>query len=65
MELALNCILKMDERRVVRQVLLNCVKPTPESILGDIIDTDVQATISLAKDIIEWNKNRPSKHCYR
>ncbi len=53
----------MDERRLVRQVLLNCVKPTPKSMLGDLIETDVQAAISLAEDIIEWNENRPSKHC--
>ncbi len=45
-------ILRMDERRTVRQVLLNCVKPTLESILGDLIDKDINKAISLAKDRI-------------
>ncbi len=40
--------------RTVRQVLLNCVKPTPESIFGDQINIDVNAAINLAKDRIEW-----------
>ncbi len=56
-------ILRMNERRTVRQVLLNCVKPTPKSIFGDLIDLDVNEAISLAKDRIEWKKNRPSKRC--
>ncbi len=47
-------ILRMDEGRIVRQVLLNCVKPTQESILVDLIDKDVNTTFSLAKDRIEW-----------
>ncbi len=32
--------------------LLNCVKPILESILGDLIDKDVNKAISLAKDRI-------------
>ncbi len=44
-------------------VLLHCVKPTPESIFGDLIDTDVDKAISLAKDRVEWKRNRPSKLC--
>ncbi len=57
----LGTMFRMDERGLVRLVLLKCVKPTPESIFGDLIDTDVQAAISLAKARIKWNKNRPSK----
>ncbi len=34
-------ILRMEERQTVRQVLLNCVKPTQESILGDLNGKDV------------------------
>ncbi len=56
-------ILRMDERRTVRQILLNCVKPTPVSIFGGLIDIGVNEAISLAKDRIEWKKNRPSKRC--
>ncbi len=39
-------ILRMDDRRTVRQVLLNCVKPTQESILGDLNGKDVNAAIA-------------------
>ncbi len=31
----------------------------PLSIFGDLIDKDVNTAISLAKDRIEWKKNRP------
>ncbi len=41
-------------------VLLNCVKPTPESIFGDLIDAEMNVAISFAKVRIEWKKNRPS-----
>ncbi len=40
----------------VRQVLLNCVKPTQELILGDLNVKDVNAAISLARDRIGWKK---------
>ncbi len=56
-------ILRMDERRTVRQVLLNCVKPTQESILGDLNGKDVNAAIAWAMDRIEWKKLRPSNSC--
>ncbi len=56
-------ILRMDERQTVHQVLLNYVKPTPESIFGDLLDLDVNEAISLAKVTIEWKKNRLSKRC--
>ncbi len=49
----------MDERRTVRQVLLRCLKPTPESIFGELIDLDVNEMISLAKDGIEWKRVGP------
>ncbi len=51
--------LKLNERRTVSQILLMRVKSTPESVFGDLIDADVNAAISLAKDRIEWKKNRP------
>ncbi len=50
-------ILRMDERQTTRQVLLNCVKPTLESIFGGLFDPDVVcAAINLAKDRMEWGK---------
>ncbi len=51
-------ILRMDERRTVRQVLLNWVKP--ESILRDLVDADLNTVIGLAKGRIEWKMNMPS-----
>ncbi len=51
------------ESRTVRQVLLNWVKPTQESILGDLNGKDVNTAISLARDRIEWKKLRPSNRC--
>ncbi len=48
----LGYILRMDERRLVRQMLLSCVKPTPEPAFGDLIDPDINAAIGLANDRI-------------
>ncbi len=56
-------ILRMEGHRLTRQVLLQCVKPTPESILGDISGLEIQAAINLAKEREEWKKNRPSRRC--
>ncbi len=53
--------LTMDERRLVLQALLKCIKPTPESIIGDVVYSDIQAVIDLARDRIEWKNNRPLK----
>ncbi len=44
--------LRMGERRLVRQMLLDCVNPTPESVSGDIIDQGVNAAISIANNRI-------------
>ncbi len=49
----------MDERRTVRQVLLNCVKLTQESILGDQNDKHVNTATSLARDRIERKRSGP------
>lgn len=46
----------MDEQRMVRQVLLNCVKPKSESIFDDLIDPDENDAISRANDRIDWEK---------
>ncbi len=49
-------ILLMDVRRTVRQMLPDCVKPTPKSIFGYLIDPDVDAAIILGKDRIAWKR---------
>ncbi len=60
----LGYIIRMAERLTARQILLNCGKPTLESIFGDLIDPDISAAINLAKDGTEWKKKRPSKRCW-
>ncbi len=47
-------ILRMEEHRLVCRVLLLCVKPTTESIYGDVPDLDVAAVIRPARERIEW-----------
>ncbi len=45
------------------RVLLQCVKPTTESILDDVLELEIEAAINLAKERVEWKKNRPSRQC--
>ncbi len=49
-------IVRMEGHRLTRQVLLQCAKPTPESILGDISGLETQAAINIAKERVEWKK---------
>ncbi len=49
-------VLRTDERPLVRQVLLKCIKPAAESISGDLIESEVPAAMTLAQDRIEWKK---------
>ncbi len=53
-------ILRMERHRLTR---LQCIKPTPESILGDVSGPEIQAEINTAKERVEWKKNRPSRRC--
>ncbi len=39
----------MEGNRTVRKILLSCVKPTPESIFGDVPDLDITKAILDAK----------------
>ncbi len=52
-----------DPKGTPRRQGRHCVMPTPDSTFGDLIDLDVNATIRLVKDRLEWKKNRPSKRC--
>ncbi len=54
--------LRLEEHRVIRQVLMNCVKPTPDSIFGDP-DLDSRKAAELAADREKWKILRPSKRC--
>ncbi len=42
-------VLRMDEDRLVRKVLLNCVQPT-KALYGDIPDLDVERAIEIAQE---------------
>ncbi len=42
------CILRMDERRTVRQVLLQCVKP---SLFGDVPDLNIDKALNISLTI--------------
>ncbi len=49
-------ILRMDERRVTRQVPLQCVKTAPESLFRDVPDLNVYTAINLAISRVEWKE---------
>ncbi len=51
----------MEEHRPARQVLLQCVKPTPESVFGDLPGLEVQVAINVAKNKLEWKRIGPSR----
>ncbi len=53
----------MDGRRTARQVLLQCVKPTAESLFGVVPDLNIDKALIIAKNRIEWKNLRPSKRC--
>ncbi len=44
-------ILRMEVHRLTRQVLLQCVIPTPESILDDVSALEMQAAINRGRKI--------------
>ncbi len=56
-------VLLMEEHRLLRQVLLTCVKPTSVSILADIPSLDIRAAIRIAADRVEWKRLGPSRRC--
>ncbi len=56
-------ILRLEEHRVIRRVLMNCVKPTTDSLFGDVPDLDSGKAAEIAKDREEWKSLRPSKCC--
>ncbi len=56
-------ILRLEVHRVIRRVLMNCVRPTPDSLFGDVPDRDSRKAAEIAKDREKWKSLRPSKHC--
>ncbi len=49
------------ESRQVRKILLSCVKPTPESIFGDVPDLNITKAILDAKKLKKWKKTEAFK----
>ncbi len=56
-------ILRLEEHRVIRRVLMNCVRTTPDSLFGDVPDLDSRKAAEIAKDIGKSKSLRPSKRC--
>ncbi len=42
---------------------MNCVRPTPDSLFGDVPDLDSRKAAEIAKDREKWKSIRPSKRC--
>ncbi len=43
-------VLSMPEHRLLRKVLLNCVKPTHETIFADVPSLSIENTTEMSKD---------------
>ncbi len=56
-------VLRMPEHRLVRQVLLNCVKPTHETIFADVPNLSIENATKMSKDRKLWSSNKPSLRC--
>ncbi len=53
-------VLRMPEHRLVRQVLLNCIKPTHETLFADVPNLSIENATKMSKDGKLWSSNRPS-----
>ncbi len=56
-------VLRMPEHRLVRKVLLLCVKPTYETLFADIPNLSIENATEMSKDRKLWSSNRPSLLC--
>ncbi len=56
-------VLRMPEHRLVRQVLLNCVRPTHETLFADVPNLSIENATKMSKDRELWSSNRPSLRC--
>ncbi len=48
------------DNRLVRKVLLNCVKPTHETLYADVPNLGIENATKMSKDRKLWSNNRPS-----
>ncbi len=53
-------VLRMAEHRLVRQVLLNCVKTTHETLFADVPNLSIENATKMSKDRKLWRSNRLS-----
>ncbi len=53
-------VLRIPEHRLVRQVLLNCVKP---ALLADVLNLCIENATKMSKDRKLWSCDRPSLRC--
>ncbi len=53
----------MPEHCLVRQVLLNCVKPTHDTLFADVPNLSIENATKMSKDRKLWSSNRPSLRC--
>ncbi len=44
---------------LVRQVLLNCVRPTHETLFADVPNLSIENATKMSKDRKLWSSNRP------
>ncbi len=58
-------ILRLEEHRVMRQVHMKWVRPTPDSLFDGALDVDVRKASEIATDREKWKSLRPSKVCFR
>ncbi len=45
------------------QVLTNCVRPTPDSLFGDVPDLYITKASEIETDRENWKRLRPTKRC--
>ncbi len=52
-------VLRTPEYCLVRQVLLNCVKPARETLFGDVLNLSIENASEMSKERKLWSSNRP------
>ncbi len=56
-------VLRMPEHRLVRQVLINSVKPTHGTLFADVPNRSIENATKMSKDRKLCSSNRPSLRC--
>ncbi len=55
---SLGHILRLEEHQIIQEVLMNCVRPTPDSLFGDTPDRDNRKASEITTDREKWKKSR-------